>query len=664
VKTLNLKYISKDYLESFVSQNNIAKEKNILLQIFTGVCETKFIEKLITDVKELVADIKIVGSTTSGEIMDGAAQTNSTVLSFSIFKKTTIKTYKNDFIEDSYTTANSLINQFDNKSKAKVAITFADGLHVNGEEYINAFHDYDSSMIIAGGLAGDNSNFIKTVVFTEDGISENGGVVALLYNDELEVLTDASFGWEQIGKKMTITKADANIVYTINDEKAAGIYGKYLGEDIEKELPNIGVEFPLIIQKDSLSIPRAVMGRNSDGSLIFAGNLSTGDIVTFGYGNIQAILKYVNKIDNDINIQNSESIFVYSCMARLKLLGESVNNELAHLKYISSNVSGFFTYGEFYSNIDLSKHELLNQTMTFLSLSEGVELKEDKSVDKDILKQKDRRKSSSLTLKALSHLIMQTSKELEEVNLSLLDRVKYEVAKNRQKDQTMLHQSKLAQMGEMISMIAHQWRQPLTAISATSNSLKLKAQIGNLDKKTTIELSEKITEYSQHLSDTINDFREFFRPKKEQKETTYREIIDSVLGIIEVSIITKNISIVKDLKDNSIFNSYPNEIKQVVLNLIKNAEDVLLEREIEDAYIKLSTYKEDDTHIIEISDNAGGVPEDIIDKIFEPYFSTKKGKDGTGLGLYMSKIIIEEHCAGRLSVYNNKEGAVFKVQIS
>jgi signal transduction histidine kinase len=255
-------------------------------------------------------------------------------------------------------------------------------------------------------------------------------------------------------------------------------------------------------------------------------------------------------------------------------------------------------------------------------------------------------------------------KELKELNDSLLRRVEEEVNKNRQKDQQFLQQSRLAQMGEMISMIAHQWRQPLAAISSTSISLELKATSDKADKETTVRLSQNISKYAQHLSTTIDDFINFFKSVKEEKETSYSEVINAVLGIVQISIENKNISFVKELNTEEKFKTYPNELKQVILNLIKNAEDVLLENKIEMPYIKISTYSEDDKHILEVSDNGGGVPEDIIEKIFDPYFSTKLDKNGTGLGLYMSKTIIEEHCGGELTVYNDEFGAVFKVMLS
>ena len=253
--------------------------------------------------------------------------------------------------------------------------------------------------------------------------------------------------------------------------------------------------------------------------------------------------------------------------------------------------------------------------------------------------------------------VNQNQKDIENLNSNLIQKVENEVDKNRKKDQQIIQQSRLAQMGEMISMIAHQWRQPLAAISSTSSGINLKAKLNKLDKDTAIKLSNKISEYSQHLSGTIDDFREFFKSNKEKRNTTYNELIQSVLNIIEVSIKNKNINLITNLNCKDTLITYPNEIKQVILNLIKNAEDIVLEKEIENPTIIIDT----SDCILTISDNGGGIPTDIMNKIFDPYFSTKLEKNGTGLGLYMSKTIIEEHCGGSLTVSNNDDGAIFKI---
>ncbi len=230
-------------------------------------------------------------------------------------------------------------------------------------------------------------------------------------------------------------------------------------------------------------------------------------------------------------------------------------------------------------------------------------------------------------------------------------------------EKRLLEQSRLAQMGEMLSMIAHQWRQPLAAISSTSAGLELKAALNRADRETVANASKNISKYSQHLSETINDFRDFFKSNKKEKITSYKEVVNSVSNIIKVSIENKNIEFITEFRSQKTFRTFSNELKQVILNLIKNAEDVLLENEIVNPYIKLVADFKENEHVLEISDNGGGVSREIMDKIFDPYFSTKESKNGTGLGLYMSKTIIEDHCSGSLEIYNKEDGALFRITL-
>ena len=254
--------------------------------------------------------------------------------------------------------------------------------------------------------------------------------------------------------------------------------------------------------------------------------------------------------------------------------------------------------------------------------------------------------------------------EITELNESLASKIHDEVKKNRVKDAHLVHQARLAQMGEMISMIAHQWRQPLASISAQSAHLLLKAKLGGIDKETLEKSSISISQQSQYLSETIDDFRDFFSPDKEKMLTSYTEVVKSVENIISSSIIGSDIKIVTDLSCEVEFESYPNELKQVILNLVKNAQDALIENNINNGLIEIKTYIDDNAqYILEVADNAGGIREDIREKIFDPYFSTKNKKDGTGLGLHMSKMIVEEHCNGKLNVRNKNNGAVFSISL-
>lgn len=258
---------------------------------------------------------------------------------------------------------------------------------------------------------------------------------------------------------------------------------------------------------------------------------------------------------------------------------------------------------------------------------------------------------------------IKVQKALEELNLTLEERVVHEVEKNRQKDQQLIQQSRLASMGEMISMIAHQWRQPLSAISSTVQGLHLKLTLKKFDEALFIEKLSDVIRYAQYLSQTIDDFRQFFKPSKAKNKVSLEEVIEKVLDIIRVSLENKRIALSMDYRSNESLMTYANELMQVLLNLIKNAEDVLMENKIENPWIKIVTLKDEHSLILEISDNGGGIPESVIERIFDPYFSTKNKKDGTGLGLYMSQKIIEEHCGGSLRASNGVEGAIFTITL-
>ncbi|MDD2382746.1 MAG: ATP-binding protein [Sulfurospirillaceae bacterium] len=265
------------------------------------------------------------------------------------------------------------------------------------------------------------------------------------------------------------------------------------------------------------------------------------------------------------------------------------------------------------------------------------------------------------------------SQELQELYESLDNKIRAGILENMETQKVMIYQSRLAQMGEMISMIAHQWRQPLGSISTVTAGIKLKQKLKKFDLETLdgrnaqIEYLntavDKIENYIHFLTTTIDDFRNFFKPDQEQVETTMKEIVDHALKIIGKSLEVHNITVLR--RDESLrpFLTYSTQMTQVLINIIKNAQDALLEHKVEHGHLSIHSYETNQTFILEIEDNAGGIPEEIIDKIFDPYFSTKTDKNGTGLGLYMSKTIIEEHCRGILKAINTENGVKFVITI-
>ena len=230
-----------------------------------------------------------------------------------------------------------------------------------------------------------------------------------------------------------------------------------------------------------------------------------------------------------------------------------------------------------------------------------------------------------------------------------------------QQQEQLIAQSRHAAMGEMISMIAHQWRQPLSTIATISSSISLEISLDNFSKEHADEQMQKITKQVQHLSHTIDDFRDFFKPGKGEENTKVHKLVQEAVQLLDHRL-NKGINLVYKMKTDTCLALYRKELVQVLINVLNNACDALTEKKIKDPTITINEYIEDENVIIEINDNAGGIDEKALPHIFDPYFSTKT-KNGTGLGLYMSKTIVEDHQKGSLEAFNRNQGALFKLSI-
>ncbi|WP_457561146.1 sensor histidine kinase [Caminibacter sp.] len=251
------------------------------------------------------------------------------------------------------------------------------------------------------------------------------------------------------------------------------------------------------------------------------------------------------------------------------------------------------------------------------------------------------------------------SKPLYRFYEELDKRVKEEIEKRREKEQMLMHQSKLAALGEMLGNIAHQWRHPITRLSLLIQNLEMAYKMGKLDDEKFEKFKENALMQINYMSDTIDDFTNFFKKDTKKVEFCPKEIIENALKLIEGRIRQNRVEVIMDVKNTKPVFGYKTEFSQVILNILNNAIDILKERDIENKkiWIRINGTK------IEIEDNAGGVPEDIKDKIFEPYFTTKFQSQGTGIGLYMSRVIITQHFNGTLEVRNSKDGAVFEIKV-
>ncbi len=246
----------------------------------------------------------------------------------------------------------------------------------------------------------------------------------------------------------------------------------------------------------------------------------------------------------------------------------------------------------------------------------------------------------------------------KKLNTELEEKVIVETSKQKEQEQLLIQQTRLAAMGEMIGNIAHQWRQPLNALGLILQNLKFSYEIGELDEKMIDKSVKKATMLTENMSKTIDDFRNFFRPNKAKENFKINEGIIKAVELIESTFEHNNIKLEKDFVSSEIeFFGFANEFSQVILNLLTNAKDAVLENKIENPLIIIQTKIDDEYIYISIKDNGLGIKDEIINKIFEPYFTTKDEGKGTGIGLYMSKIIIENNMNGKIEVKNEQNGA-------
>ncbi len=270
---------------------------------------------------------------------------------------------------------------------------------------------------------------------------------------------------------------------------------------------------------------------------------------------------------------------------------------------------------------------------------------------------------SFLISKNIINALNSYRKKVDENEATLKTKVDIAIKESQKKDRALFYQSRLAQMGEMLSMIAHQWKQPLSEISGIFMELETAYKFKKLDDEYILECAKDGDKITSFMSRTIEDFRNFFKPDKRKERFCINTAVDEALTLVGATIISSGIKILREEGKDVFTYGHPNEFAQVILNILLNARDAVNLRKIEKPTVGIKTYTKESKSYLQIWDNAGGVDKSIIDKIFDPYFSTKDKVDGTGLGLYMSKMIIEKSMNGNIWVENRKSGAIFTIEV-
>jgi signal transduction histidine kinase len=598
--------------------NNFKDKENILIQIYCGQTKDK-LEKIVEVLRKKLPHAILIGSSTDGEINNSNISTLKTVISFSIFENTKIKTaYATE--KDSFKNGVKLAKKLC-MPDTKVIITFCNPYTTNGEEFLNGISSVNEKVIVCGGMAADNATFKQTFICSNETILSDGAVGVSLNSEELNACSAYNFNWSPIGIDHVVEKVHGNRVYQISGLKPIDFYKKYLGDYVAHALPATGIEFPLIVKKNGIPLARAVINKHDDGSLSFAGNLNEGDIVKLGFGNVEMIMSNpIQSLFKSCAVANSESFFIFSCMARRRYMPNLIDIEISPFSKVATT-SGFFTYGEFYHNKKRSSNELLNQTLTVLALSE----KKPKKVKGDEVKENDTRLSDyARSLQALTHLIQQSSQDYNDQSEKLEQGHKYA--------QNLIESQK-----QFLKYAIHETNTPLSVIMGNIDMYEM--EFGKNKYLSNIEVAMK------NLFSIYDDLS--YLVKKNQVNQAVHEInlVDFVRSRIDFytqnaikSKATLNFSSNKE-EINLNFNEI--KLQRIVDNNLTNAIKYTLPNENINVKLKLHPNGECDL-VFE------GRSVQILDpqQIFEEYYREEESQDGFGLGLNLVKRICSEENVG------------------
>ncbi len=608
MKTFNYTLGSKK-IKELIDFDYLKSQKTLLIQIFCG-SGREVLSQTIEELLSLLPQAIMIGTTTDGEINNSIIHTKSTVISISIFEHTTIKsTHVSDkeCFENGKELCKNLL-----QNDTKLIIVFTDGTTANGEEFLKGIESVNSEVIIAGGMAGDNGDFVQTFISDGGTILQRGAVGVSLNSDSLYIHNDYSFNWSPIGVEHRIDEVDANRVYSIDGMKPVDFYAKYLGSDVANKLPATGIEFPFIIQKDGIKIARAVIAKHDDGSLSFAGNLNKGDSIRLGFGNAEMIIENPTTSIERFHSTPVESFFLYSCMARRRYMPDFIQVEVEPFALLSPT-AGFFTYGEFYHH---NGHNiLLNQTLTAVALSESKHsnLKEKNSKTTQCVSE------YTTTIKALTHLIERSSNDLEDKARSL--------AKEKQYSQKLLHKQKL--------FMRHAIHETITPLSVVMSNIELyELEHGKNNYLSNIEVAMKNVF-------TVYDDLSYMVKKNQVKYHKHRiDLLDYLRSRIEFfSEVAK--------QTNLVFH-FQSSVEEVMINFNETKLQRIIDNNLTNA-IKYSEYGETIHIFLDIlgtqaiiTIQSRSIHIQNPDKIFNAYYRESSSEDGFGLGLNLVKQICDE----------------------
>ena len=664
----------------WIDENKINNSDKLLIEINFPNSDQKKLQKLLNSINKTFSKAIIVGmqsftSFTNHRISD--IDTNP-VISIMEFEKSHLSSEVLD-IGQNYVKGEAPIldtSQIEKHlrpdTKALEILSSYNDPHTS--EFINKIGaTFEHLKIFGGGATSAEQNINTSFVFHNNIIYPKAIILIFMHGENLNIELFQAFDWKPISKKKKIKKVENSTILTIDQNLALDIYKKYFPNI--KDDPSISLQVPLFVSKNHISSTSHILEMNFENqSIKTAQRLEEGDVVQLSIGNYNSMMNRTQEIYNFLSETPAQALWLGVC------LSYEYGFRIPILHYISSiksnnHIFGYSTAQEYF-NTENQPNTYHNHTFVMATITESnsdfIELTEHKGknitpfelANKNLysIMHKTASELNQLT-ENLENMVNQRTKQLNNLNQELQVKIKNAVRKEKRQNAIMNQQSRLASMGEILENIAHQWRQPLNTVSWIMNDTLIKAQLGRGDEIDLEELAKKVNNSIQFLSETVEDFRRFVDHSDMAQTFNIKKTIESTILLIKETLIKSEITIELDCPDDVKYKGYENDFKHVIMNLINNARDAFEERKIINGHISIRVYHEKDELIIAIQDNAGGISKPILKNIFEPYFTTKHKTKGTGLGLYMSKNLIEKVKGSieAISIVNKKTTFIIKL---
>lgn len=643
-----------------------SNSKRILVQVFTSLKDIQDVLSLTSRLENIMPHAAIIGASSPVKIAYGDLSFEESIIAVTEMEFSSAETAAviNDHrVDKSIKTAFNAL--FRKRKNPKLAIVFGTAT-VNGDSVLKATETADKRIVVVGGLTNYLDDNLKiNYTFDKNGVYTNGIVVAMIYGERLEIVNHIDVSWTPVGNIMHVTKSNNGLVHEIDNMSAISVYKRYFGTEaveVIKEKPQVGLEYPLLIEDADIIKPRALLRVNDDGSILYAGNIKEGSQVRFGIADIGSDV--LAPVSSDMGM--AQSIFVYSCIVRHWIGGENIALETHYLNDITTTV-GMFTYGEFFnqSPADNACNCFMNQSLTVVGLLETGS-KDAKYTEMDSSRLfKNEVSLESVNRRALTHFTRVVTSELMEANRTQREANE----KERHLRETLEYQFRQSSVSDMMEFVRIQVLESLNRISAIASKVDFDLSLNSSEMQEVKALKHEIDKSIKETENTLDTFSNFIDTQLDISSFSIKDALKEVYTIISVPLQKQGIEIVAKVisdelhgQNDIVITSRKGILQKAIISLIINAIESI-QKSSDSGLIEIVVQKVDDILSIAIIDTGAGVELLNLDAIFECGFSTKTGLYASGIGLYVVRTSVERYLNGKISAYSRDNKMVFEITI-